>query len=134
MCWVLSKILSERGHEVRAAQTAANALKAAASGFECQVAIVDYRLPDSDGIALILDLASHWPGLRSILMTSYGSADLRRHAVDENLFAYFDKPFDNDLMVGTVEQALRAWKAGNDSVARGTRAPTLFPGRALSEA
>jgi DNA-binding NtrC family response regulator len=126
VCWVLSKLLSERGHEVRAAYTGASALKVI-SDFDCQVAVVDYRLPDSNGIALITKMASHLPGLRSIIMTSYGSASIRRRANDENLFAYFDKPFNNDLVIRTVEDAIRAWEAGDDSPAGRTRARTLFP-------
>jgi two-component system response regulator HydG len=133
MCWVLSKLLSERGHEVRAAYTEASALKALASGFECQVAIVDYRLPDSNGIALILEMRSRLPRLQSILMTSYGNACLRQLAMDEKLFAYLDKPFNNGLMIRTVEDALCAWETGDDSLARGTHTQTLFPGRALSQ-
>lgn len=132
LCWVLSKLLSERGHEVRAVHTRASALKVI-TGFDCQVAVVDYRLPDSNGIALITEMTSRLPGLRSILMTSYGSASLRQHASDEKLLAYFDKPFNNDLMIRTVEDAIRAWQTGDDSLTRGTRARTLFPGRALLE-
>lgn len=135
MCWVLSKLLSERGHVVRTAQSGARALKAL-DDFDCQVAIVDYRLPDSSGISLIIEMTSHLPSLRSILMTSYGSAAVRKHAMEENLFAYFDKPFKNDLMIETIEAGIRAWEAGGDNLAgrptSGTR--TLFPGRASTNA
>ena len=82
LCWVLAKLLSERGHEVRTAQTRASALKAVHAGFACQVALVDYRLPTSNGLALIAELTSHLPRLRAILMTSYGSASLRQRASD----------------------------------------------------
>lgn len=132
LCRLLSKLLSERGHEVRAADTRASALEAI-SGFHCQVAVVDYGLPESNGIALITEMTSRLPRLRSILMTSYGSASLRQHASNEKLFAYFDKPFNNDLMIRTVEDAIRAWETGEDSLARGTCTRTLFPGRALLE-
>ena len=119
---------------MRAAQTSASALKAVTSGFDCQVAVVDYRLPDSNGIELILEMTSRLPRLRSVLMTSYGSAALREHAASEKLFAYFDKPFNNDLMIRTIEDAIRACETGDASLTRGTGARTLFPGRALSEA
>ncbi|MBI5481152.1 MAG: response regulator [Deltaproteobacteria bacterium] len=132
VCWVVAKLLSARGHETRTAGSGASALKVVA-GFECQVALVDYRLPDGSGLALIRELTSRWPRLRSILMTSYGSAALRQQVTDENLFAYFDKPFNNDLIVGAVEDAIRAWEAGDDSLAAGARARTRFPGRAPSE-
>jgi DNA-binding NtrC family response regulator len=133
LCWVLSKLLSERGHEVRTAHSGAGAL-AALTGFDCQAAVVDYRLPDSNGIALIVEMTEREPRLRAILMTSYGSAALRKDATDENLFAYFDKPFNNDLMIDTVEDAVRAWESGDDSLAKGSGSRTRFPGRPSSEA
>lgn len=130
MCWVLSRLLSERGHVVRTAQSGARALKAL-DDFDCQVAIVDYRLPDTNGISLITEMTSHLPSLRSILMTSYGSAAVRKHAMEQNLFAYFDKPFKNDLMVETIEAGIDAWQGGGDDPAeRPTSGGTLFPGRA----
>jgi DNA-binding NtrC family response regulator len=107
LCWVLSRVLSERGHEVRTALSGAQALRVAA-GFDCQVAIVDFRLPDTTGMALIAQLRSRFPHLRAILMTSYGSAALRAEVRQGGLFAYFDKPFVNSQMVDAVEAALLA--------------------------
>jgi two-component system, NtrC family, response regulator len=131
MCWVLARLLSERGHEVRTARDGTGAL-AALANFECQVAVVDYRLPDSDGVALITQLTERLPRLRAILMSSYGSATLRQRATDEVLFAYLDKPFDNNLMLDTIEDAVRAGEAGDDSLAKGSGARTRFPGRELA--
>lgn len=132
MCWVLSKLLSERGHEVRTAHDGSGAL-AALAGFDSQVAVVDYRLPDGTGIALIAEMTERLPRLQGILMTSYGSASLRKHAMDERLFAYFDKPFSNDLMIRTIEDAVLRGEAGDDSLPMGSGAWTRFPGRAAPE-
>ena len=107
LCWVLSRILSERGHVVRSALNVAQALRVAGT-FDCQVAIVDYRLPDGSGTALIERLRADVPGLRVILMTSYGSAALREEVRSLALHAYFDKPFVNSQMVDAVEAALLA--------------------------
>lgn len=131
MCWVISKLLTLRGHEVRTAEDGAGAL-ATLAGFDCQVAVVDYRLPDWCGLTLIVRMRELLPGLRAILMTSYGSAALRQRAVDEGVFAYLDKPFNNDLMVCTIEEAVRTCGAGADSLTPGDRARTRFPGRATS--
>ena len=105
LCWVLSRVLSERGHLVRTAQTSAQALRLA-SVFPCQVAIVDYRLPDGSGIALIERLRAEIPGIRAILMTSYGSLALHEEIRTLALHAFFDKPFVNGHMVDSVEAAL----------------------------
>ena len=53
-------------------------------------------------------------------------------AMDQNLFAYFDKPFNNDLMIATIESGLRAWETCGE--AGGIKPRTLFPGRAHTRA
>ncbi len=131
MCWVLSKLLSERGHEVRTAYHGAAAL-AALADYDCQVAVVDYRLPDTDGIELVARMVDRLPRLQPILMTSYGSAALRQSATDDGFFAYLDKPFNNDLMMSTIEDAILVAKSGGDSPSSGSVSRTRFPGRSLS--
>lgn len=130
VCWILSRLLSDRGHALRTAGSGARAL-AALEGFECQVAVVDFRLPDTNGLDLIVELTSRLPCLRSILMTSYGAAALEERVRQARLFAFLDKPFGNDLAIRTVEEALGAWHAGADSPGRDTAARTRFPGRKL---
>lgn len=130
MCWVIAKLLSLRGHEVRTAHDGAAAL-AVLADFDCQVAVVDYRLPDWGGLALIARMKELLPGLYAILMTSYGSAALRQRAMDEGIFAYLDKPFNNDVMICTIEDAVRSQTAGADSLPQGDGARTRFPGRAI---
>jgi len=119
MCWVLSRLLLERGYVVRTAQNRARALKML-DDFDCQVAVVDYRLPDSNGIAVIVEMTSRLPRLRSILMTSYGGDALRNQAMEKGLFAYFDKPFNNDRMIETVEFGIRAWETDPAARAKAT--------------
>ena len=133
MCWVLSRLLSERGHEVRTAQRGVRALEALAD-FDCQVAVVDYRLPDSNGIALLIEMTARRPRLLPILMTSYGSDALRQRVVKARLFAYLDKPFRNDLMIETVEAGVRAWEAGAGAAPARATSQTLFPGRTPTSA
>ncbi len=106
MCWVLSRLLTVRGHEVRTAQSVSAAL-AEREGFECQVAVVDYRLPEGDGLGFIAEIRRRLPWICPILMTSYGDESLARSVAKANLFAYFDKPFDNNRMIRTVEEAIR---------------------------
>ena len=129
MCWVLERLLLERGHCVCTAQNGAEALAAADASGELgfHVAIVDYRLPDTDGLALIEALVSRLPRLLSILMTSYGTSALKHRVEDAGVCAYVTKPFNNHEMVRTVEMAVRAGLSGVDSLTRGTDTRTMAP-------
>jgi DNA-binding NtrC family response regulator len=128
MCWVLARILSERGHVVRTAQTRERALKQLGY-FDCQVAVVDYRLPDSNGIDLIGEITARLPRIRAILMTSYGNPTIHSQTLEKNIFAYFDKPFSNEVMIETVELGIREHEGDGQDEAACVRNQTLFPGR-----
>ncbi len=109
LCWVLSRLLRDRGLAVHTASTGAQALRVA-QAFPCQVAVVDYRLPDTSGLTLLSRLQAGTPRLRGILMTSYAGDELRREVSAAGL-ACFDKPFVNAQLVEAVESALAAWEA-----------------------
>lgn len=133
MCWVLSRILSERGHVVRTAQTRERALKLLGD-FDCHVAVVDYRLPDANGIDLIVEMTARLPRMRAILMTSYGNPTIHSQTLERKIFAYFDKPFSNEVMIETVELGVREWESDEGSGGVRVHNETLFPGRRRTHA
>jgi DNA-binding NtrC family response regulator len=129
MCWILDKLLSARGHSVRTAASGAGAL-AQLNRFDCQVVVVDYRLPDTNGIELVAAMLVIVPSLQPILMTSYGSADLQRAADQRGVLVYFDKPFRNDMMIRAIENALGGVKpltTGIESCNRCVTRPKTVP-------
>ena len=104
MCWILSKVLSDAGFSVVAAHTAREAL----SMIDKQVpsaAVIDFRLPDGNGLDLFLDLRKRYGDLLCVLITSYGSGKLREDALELGFDAYFDKPFDNNALVAALGKA-----------------------------
>ena len=105
MCWVLAKILSNAGFTVEIAKTAAEALSIVG---RCDVsaAIIDFRLPDSNGFDLFTQLRKHYGDFPCILITSYGSSTLRAEALALGFSGYFDKPFDNKEITAAVREAL----------------------------
>jgi DNA-binding NtrC family response regulator len=105
MCWILSKVLSDTGFSVKTANTAREALSIADKK-ELSAAIIDYRLPDGNGFDLFLDLRKRDRDLPCVLITSYGSSELREQALKLGFDAYFDKPFDNGILVAAIRKAL----------------------------
>lgn len=105
MCWILSKVLSDAGFSVRTANTAKEALSIVDNG-GVAAAIIDFRLPDGNGLDLFLELRKYDKKLPCVLITSYGSPKLREEAKELGFYAYFDKPFDNRALVDTLKKAL----------------------------
>ena len=106
MCWILSKVLSEAGLSSKTAQTAKEAISIADEG-GISAAIIDYRLPDGNGLDLFLDLRKRNKNLSCILITSYGSSKLREEALRLGFDTYFDKPFDNKALVAALLKAAK---------------------------
>ena len=106
MCWILSKVLAEAGFAVVTAATAAEALALAAHG-AVTAAVLDYRLPDQSGLALFEALRRCQPQLPAVLITSYGSGQLRDEALRLGFHAYMDKPLDNHALIATLWAVLK---------------------------
>ena len=104
MCWILSKVLSDAGFSVITAHTAREALSLVDENVP-SAAVIDFRLPDGNGLDLLLDLRKRHTGLLCVLITSYGSGKLRQEALELGFDAYFDKPFDNDALVTALRKA-----------------------------
>jgi signal transduction histidine kinase len=70
------------------------------------VAFVDLRLPDADGIALLPEMKARCPFAQVIIITGNASIETAAAAVGEGAFAYVLKPFRGDALVRTATQAL----------------------------
>lgn len=103
LCWILRKVLSEAGYRVRTARTGKEAVHVCADE-EVMVAILDYRLPDMNGIELFQQLNGTGRPLVGILITSYGSPKLREEAKEVGFLAYFDKPFSHKMLLDYLDK------------------------------
>lgn len=90
---ILGQFISGRGYHVDTAPDCASG-RALAAGNHYDVALVDLKLPDGSGLALVEDLQTASPGLRSIVMTAYASMESTIAAIRLNVFDYIQKPFD----------------------------------------
>jgi DNA-binding NtrC family response regulator len=98
--------LEAEGYTVRGAGTAQAALTAIAQG-DVQVAIVDLRLPDGDGLVLTRELKARDRALEVIIVTAYGSVRKAMEATKgAGAFYVLEKPFDSDEVIGLVDNAL----------------------------
>ena len=106
MCWVLSKVLQGAGFSVETAGTAKEALSIATNN-KILATIIDYRLPDKNGFGLFLELKKLNPKILGVLITSYGSKELREKALQLGFYAYFDKPFQNQALIAALQACLK---------------------------
>jgi two-component system sensor histidine kinase HydH len=101
----LRETLEDEGYSVATAGAVAEAVKAAAGGFD--VALVDLKLPDGDGTALTQQLRREHPEAAIVMLTGNATVETAVAAVRAGAFAYLVKPCSTPDLLLTLEQALR---------------------------
>jgi two-component system response regulator FixJ len=67
--------------------------------------ILDYRMPDMDGLAVLSELASRSVKVPVILITAPVSESLRRRATQQGVFSLLEKPLLGNVLVRNVRDA-----------------------------
>lgn len=102
--WSLSDRLKSEGYNVIEAETAAEALARSADGVD--LVLLDYRLPDDDGLSVLKKIKERNQDTLVILLTAYSSIETAVEAMKQGAYHYANKPFNLDEIVLVVEKAL----------------------------
>ena len=127
MCWALENTLQPAGYAVTTATSGAEAIEKAQERF-FNLALLDIRLPDTEGIELVAPLKEMHPDMEMIMVTAYASLETAVRALNEGVSAYLTKPLNlNDVLATArevlekqrlVEEKRRAEEALRESEAR----------------
>jgi two-component system response regulator AtoC len=102
--WSLTDRLSHEGYRVVEAETAAQAVARHDEGVD--LVLLDYRLPDGDGLSVLKRIKERDPETLVILLTAYSSVDSAVEAMKLGAYHYANKPFNLDEIAILVEKAL----------------------------
>lgn len=98
-------ILEDQGYTVESVGTAKEAIEKSKRKF-FNVALIDIRLPDMEGIELLTKFRDTTPKMRKIIVTGYPTLQNAVEAVNKGADAYIVKPFDVEKVLNTIEQQL----------------------------
>ncbi|MCS6947462.1 MAG: sigma 54-interacting transcriptional regulator, partial [Steroidobacteraceae bacterium] len=98
--------LRAENYEVEAVDNGPAAL-ALASRFRPDLVISDLRMEPMDGIALLREMQSRWPGVKLILLTAHGSIPDAVQATQLGAFSFLTKPVEKAELLTQVQKALR---------------------------
>lgn len=107
----LADIVESEGLQPLCCQTGREAL-AACEQHEVHVAVLDLRLPDMDGLALLDALLRSRPQLKVIVHTGYASLDTAMAAVNRGAFAYVQKMGNIEELLAHIHRAFHTYLAG----------------------
>jgi len=103
---VLAMILEDEGYVVDQAETAKQAIEKTKKNFY-NMALIDIRLPDMEGIELLTKMRDTVPRMRKIIITGYPTLQNAIEAVNRGADAYILKPFDVNKVLATIKEQLR---------------------------
>ncbi|MCI4625433.1 MAG: response regulator [Candidatus Magnetoovum sp. WYHC-5] len=101
---ILTKRLGKRHIEVIAAYSGTEAIKAMRNEYY-DVAILDLKMEDMDGIEVLKILRKMDPNMPIIMLTGHGSERAAIDGIRYGAFDYLTKPCDIDELVDKVRQA-----------------------------
>jgi two-component system nitrogen regulation response regulator GlnG len=93
----LSKILGRAGWRIREARSAQEGL-AAVEKERPRLVLLDIRLPDGDGFAVLREIRERFPGVPVVMMTAHHTEEAARAATAMGAWRYLVKPCDPDTI------------------------------------
>ncbi len=111
----LADALGAEGYTVYAAATCAEGLTALAEGAFSMI-ITDIRLPDRNGLEILIQARQQAGEIPVIIMTAFGSIEDAVQAMQIGAYDYITKPFALDKMLITVKRALEHRNLATENV------------------
>ncbi|MFH0879292.1 MAG: sigma-54 dependent transcriptional regulator [Lentisphaerota bacterium] len=96
--------LCHGGHHVQACECLLEA-----RGFleknDFDLAFLDMRLPDGDGLEFLAEVKEHYPRVESVIMTAFADVRTAVAAIKRGAFDYLPKPFEDEQLEKIVRNA-----------------------------
>ncbi len=105
MCDFLTILLTDQGYSVQSTQNPKSALALIESGEEIDLVITDLKMPEMDGLDLLLAIKKYNPDIMVIMITAYSTTENAVLAMKRGAFDYLIKPFKVDEIKIVVQKA-----------------------------
>jgi two-component system response regulator AtoC len=109
---VIGLHLSSTGYEVKAAGTAEEALKHAAS---VDLILTDLKLPGKSGLEVLEEVRAQNAETPVVVMSAFGTVEIAVEAMKKGAVDFLPKPFSLDHLTVVVEKALEVRKLRNEN-------------------
>jgi two-component system, NtrC family, response regulator AtoC len=130
--WSLKDRLTHEGYRVLEAETAAEALAKNEDGVD--LVLLDYKLPDGDGLTVLKRIKERDPDTLVILLTAVSSVETAVDAMKLGAYHYANKPFNLDEIALVVATALETTHLKREVRAlRASQAQPYGPDRIIGE-
>lgn len=113
MLRALDKVLTGEGADVTCAAWAGDALDIlTARQMRVDLVITDLRMPILTGITVVYAIHEVFPALPVIVLTAFGSPDVKAECLRQGAVAFLEKPLDTSQLLTAIEEVFTSQKAG----------------------
>src|SRR5215475_3930763 len=110
----LETFLEFEGFTVEAAETGEEGLARLAE-HPFDLVLLDFALPDRNGLEILADIRSRDPLLAVIMITAYGTVDNAVRAMQKGATNFIQKPWDNEKLLADVRAAVARRRAEEEN-------------------
>jgi DNA-binding NtrC family response regulator len=103
--WAISDRLARAGHSVTEAGTGAMALAALSTLGPPTVIVLDVKLPDMSGLAVLQEIRARHPDVAVVMMTAFWASETLVEAERLGVRTLLAKPVDLDRVAAAVAEA-----------------------------
>jgi CheY-like chemotaxis protein len=100
-CKLLNRFLSKNDYEVQDVQNSVDAFNLMEVEL-FEIAILDYQLPDMNGIEILKQIKLSYPETKIILITRYGDEEVAQEAKSAGANAFVSKPINPEELLELI--------------------------------
>lgn len=115
VCKSCSRILAQRGHNVRTVLSGREALRKVEED-KFDVLIADWKMPEIDGMEVLRIVKKNHPEIVVIMITGYPTVESAVKAMRLGVSNYVPKPIDPNELAQVLQRALEERQTGRDDL------------------
>lgn len=98
------RTLTPEGYEVRLASSGREGIEILEKE-SFGLILLDLKMPDMDGIAVLKVIMERWPETKVIIVTGYSTVETAVQALRLGAYNHIEKPFIPDALIAAVKEA-----------------------------
>ena len=106
---LLVETFKESDYDIRSCRSGLDAL-AVLQKVRIDAALIDYMMPEMDGLSLLKEIKTGFPAVNIIMVTGHGGIEEAVRAIQLGADDFLEKPFEVDALRARVAQLYRIWK------------------------
>jgi DNA-binding NtrC family response regulator len=100
------RVLEPEGYAVFSAASVAEAVLVLKER-ECQLLLLDVKMPEYDGFHLLRHVRERWPRLPVVVMSGFPTSETVSASAEGGAISFIPKPFTPDELLQAVRRAVR---------------------------